>query len=125
MHEADQPDVVGLLPHAHVLTGKDLAEIDLPMVVADAPAMGDRRGPVMPRIGDRCEAAMEMRRTCELAGRLHRQRLMRTRATQLPPARPGRWESRHLLSSFHASDGATRMILDKSIFLAISRSDNS
>ena len=48
--------MVAHLLDAHVLAGKDLAEIDLPALEADPPAVGDGAGPVMKRIGELAEA---------------------------------------------------------------------
>lgn len=53
VHEGDEPEMVVDLLHAHVLAGKDLAQIDLPALVADPPAVRDGAGPVVERVGQR------------------------------------------------------------------------
>ena len=42
VHEGDEPDALADLRHADVLSGKDVAEIDLPAVEADPAAVGHR-----------------------------------------------------------------------------------
>jgi hypothetical protein len=56
VHEADQPDVVSGLLHAHILAGQDLTEIDLVPLVADAAAAGHDGGPVVERVIELLEA---------------------------------------------------------------------
>ena len=49
VHEGDEPDALGGL-HAHLLSRKDLTEIDLAPLRADAAAPGHDGGPVVKRI---------------------------------------------------------------------------
>ena len=57
LHEADEPDVVGRLLHAHLLPGKNLTEIDFASLVADAAAARDDRRPVVKGIVQLLEAS--------------------------------------------------------------------
>ena len=50
VHEADQPDAVGALFHSDALSSEALADIDLVLSDADAPAGGEGDGSVMERI---------------------------------------------------------------------------
>jgi hypothetical protein len=50
MHKADQPDFVGDLFDTHVLTGKNLAQVDLTPSDANPPAGGDGDGAIVKRV---------------------------------------------------------------------------
>lgn len=58
VHEADQPDLVGDLFDADVLTGEHLAEVDLVPAEADTAAAGDGDGAIVEGVVDRVEAAI-------------------------------------------------------------------
>ena len=50
LQEADLPDFVVDLAHAHELAGEDVAEVDLAPAEADATATGDADGAVVERV---------------------------------------------------------------------------
>jgi hypothetical protein len=50
VHEGDEPDSIAHLLDSHVLTGEGLAQVDLALAEADAPAVGDRDRAVVERI---------------------------------------------------------------------------
>jgi hypothetical protein len=47
VHETDQPDFLGDLFDADVLSGEDMAEIDLTPLEADAATVADRDGAIV------------------------------------------------------------------------------
>ena len=78
VHEADEPDLILDLFDAHPLPGKDLTEVDLPSVVADAATVGHRGRPVVERIVQLTQTAIRPgRRNVALGRDLHLQRLVR------------------------------------------------
>jgi hypothetical protein len=60
MHEADQPYSIAHFLDTDVLSG-ELAEVDLALAKADAPAVGNRDGSVMKRILELSEPAIGAR----------------------------------------------------------------
>jgi hypothetical protein len=56
VHESDEPDVLVDLPHAHLLSREDLAQIDLASLEANASAVGHRAGPIVERVVELAEA---------------------------------------------------------------------
>jgi len=61
LHKANEPDFIAHLLDAHVLTGEDGAEVDLPFAEADTATVGDGNGAIMERVVELGKAAIGVR----------------------------------------------------------------
>src|SRR5580765_5325835 len=78
VHERDEPDALAHLFDAHLLSGKDLAHVDLPTLPANPPARCNDGGPIVKGVLELVEPLIAARgRTIATGRRLHVERLMR------------------------------------------------
>jgi hypothetical protein len=61
MHEAGEPDVLVGLLDVHLLSRKDLADVDLATLIANAAARGDDGRPIVQGVCDLIDAAIDTR----------------------------------------------------------------